>query len=170
MPPNTRTSIGPPGQWGHGGDCYRFSVPRHLHEGGVLEEPELGGGNGAVLPDGHGRGGWREWSQGLITWRGDSHEPGGSPCTTAALLSLPCPPPSRVSQCSSHSLVERDWGGHSWEQWGPAHHGAFGQVRTQVLPCGRAGEGLQVGGTMSGMMAWEGDKQDTSGARTALTG
>lgn len=34
---------------------YRVGVSLHLHEGGILEEPQPGGGDGAVLP--HGRGG-----------------------------------------------------------------------------------------------------------------
>lgn len=87
-----------PGGGGHGGDHYRFGIPRHLHEGGVLKEPELGGGDGAVLPDGHGRGGWRERSQGLVTWGGGAAMSWGEPplslhCHGSAVLTASPHPP-----------------------------------------------------------------------------
>lgn len=86
--------------WGRGGDRYRFGVPRHLHEGGVLEEPEFGGGDGAVLPDGHGRGGWRERSQGLVTWAGGATMSRGDhphPPHHHGAAVLTAPPTPRIS-------------------------------------------------------------------------
>lgn len=93
-----------------GGHRYRFGIPWHLHEGGVLEEPELGGGDGAVLPDRHGRGGWWERSQGLVTWGGGG-APGARGWGGAASagespphpelrgdrIPSPCPTPSKIS-------------------------------------------------------------------------
>ena len=54
---------------------YRVRISLHLHEGGVFEEPQPGGGDGAVLPHGHrGRSGG-ERGQGLVTWE-DEMDPG----------------------------------------------------------------------------------------------
>lgn len=48
---------------------YRVRVSLHLHEGGILKEPQPGGGDGAVLPHRHRGSSWGERGQGLVTWR-----------------------------------------------------------------------------------------------------
>ena len=68
---------------------YRVRISLHLHEGGVFEEPQPGGGDGAVLPHGHrGRSGG-ERGQGLVTWE-DKMDPGLNGVLCSYTQGCPC--------------------------------------------------------------------------------
>lgn len=88
---------------------YRVRISLHLHEGGIFEEPQPGGGDGAVLPHGHRGSSGGEWGQGLVTWE-DEMDPG----LHGVLCGYTQTPPPAQGLCASWKTAPRLDGNTGW--------------------------------------------------------